>query len=374
DGRRMAQAGETIIEKSASPLWKKEIRSGDPRLIWIKGEKNEFLEMDHSFAPAGQKIGELRLGLSLKEVAPILNQSRRSMITMGLILLGLGVISLIFIFRLQGRHIQRTRELEEEIRKKEELSAMGQLAAGVAHEIKNPLNAISLVVQRLSKEFIPGDPEEQEEYKKFTGVVRSEIDRVNRIIGQFLMISKPLNTRLEEQSVADILDYVLEVLGEEIRQKEIKIQKQWPDDLPPIRCDRFQLTQAFLNIVQNSLEAMAPGGEIEVGLAQVPAGGTVDRRGKKSGLKLKIKEVHKEGGLLEITIRDTGEGMTPEVLEKIFAPYYTTKEKGIGLGLAITQKIVQGHGGDLKIYSSKQGGTTVTILLPLKFGGAEFGN
>jgi signal transduction histidine kinase len=365
DGRRIAQAGEAIKEMHASPLWKKEVRSGDPRLIWIKGEKNEFLEMDHFFSPGGQKMGRLRLGLSLKEVAPILNQSRRSMVIMGVVLLGLGVISLFFIFRLQGRHIQRMRELEEEIRKKEELSAMGQLAAGVAHEIKNPLNAIGLVVQRLAKEFVPQNPDEQEEYKNFTGMVRSEIDRVNHIIGQFLMISKPLNTRMEEQALPDILNYVLEVLGEEVRQKEIKIQKRWSDNLPPIKGDRFQLTQAFLNILQNALEAMDPGGEIEINLARISAGEIADRGGKKAGPKLKIKEAFKNRDLLEIIIKDTGMGMTPEVLEKIFAPYYTTKEKGVGLGLAITQKIIQGHGGDLQIYSSPQGGTTVKMLLPL---------
>jgi signal transduction histidine kinase len=365
DGRRIAQAGEAVIEKPASAVWKKEVRSGDPRLIWIKGEKNEFLEMDHAFSPAGQKIGQLRLGLSLKEVAPILNQSRRSMVLMGLVLLGLGVSSLFFIFRLQGRHIQRMRELEEEIRKKEELSAMGQLAAGVAHEIKNPLNAIGLVVQRLAKEFIPQNPEEQEEYKKFTGMVRSEIDRVNHIIGQFLMISKPLNTRMEAQALADILDYVLEVLGEEIRQKDIRIQRQWPNNLPPIQGDRFQLTQAFLNILQNALEAMDPGGEIEISVALMPRSRLADRSGKKIPAKLKIKEGLKNRDLLLIFIKDTGRGMSPEVLENIFAPYYTTKEKGVGLGLAITQKIVQGHGGDLVIHSSEKQGTRVEVLLPL---------
>ena len=107
---------------------------------------------------------------------------------------------LFFIFRLQGRHLRKLRDMEEQIRLKEELSAMGQLAAGVAHEIKNPLNAIGLVVQRLQQEFRWPVSEEQKEYERFTQIVRNEIARVNQIIGQFLMMAKPPEIKLEEQS------------------------------------------------------------------------------------------------------------------------------------------------------------------------------
>jgi signal transduction histidine kinase len=360
DGRVMAQAGETLSGEGHPLIWKKVVRSQEPRLLWIKSKDGEFLEIAHSFSPGGKNLGLLLLGLSLKEVSPILNQSRRSVIFMGLVLLGLGGISLFLIFRMQGRHIQRLRELEAQIRLKEDLSAMGQLAAGVAHEIKNPLNAISLVVQRLEKEFVQPDPEEQKEYEKFTRIVRSEISRVNQIIGQFLKMARPLHVSLEEQPPVAILEYVLEVLGEEIRQNHIQVHKSWPENVPMIRCDRFQLTQAFLNIIRNALEAMPQGGEIDLQVRLIEAFGS----GKKGSLWLKGKEGGEKGEWIEIAIRDTGPGMAPEVLDKIFAPYYTTKEKGVGLGLAITRKIVETHKGTLAVISSEDQGTTVTIRLP----------
>lgn len=353
EGRAIAQAGETVKEDNTPLIWKREVRSGDSRLFWIKGKRGEFLEILRPFSPAGTHLGLLRLGLSLKEVTPILDQSRRSVIFMGLVLLGLGVISLFLIFRLQGRHIQKMGELEAQIRSTEELSAMGQLAAGVAHEIKNPLNAISLVVQRLEKEFVQPDQETQREYEKFTRIVRSEIARVNQIIGQFLLIARPLATKLEEQSLIEILDYVLDVLSEEIRQRQIRVHKRWGNELPKIRSDRFQLTQAFLNILHNALESMAPAGEIHLQVDRVQGSGSTGRSGKKTDC-------------LQIVVRDTGKGMPPEVLKKIFAPYYTTKEKGVGLGLAITQKIVQSHGGTLEVTSSEDQGTVVTVRLPLQ--------
>ena len=148
-----------------------------------------------------------------------------------------GLIGLFFIFRFQGRHLRKLRDMEEQIRLKEELSAMGQLAAGVAHEIKNPLNAIGLVVQRLQQEFRWPVLEEQKEYERFTQIVRNEIARVNQIIGQFLMMAKPPEIKLEEQSIFEILDYVLEVMDEEFRSKGIRIIKKWEEQVPsdPLR-------------------------------------------------------------------------------------------------------------------------------------------
>jgi two-component system, sporulation sensor kinase A len=126
------------------------------------------------------------------------------------------------------------------------------------------LNAISLVVQRLEKEFLWDKPEEQKEYDRFIRIVRNEIIRVNRIIGDFLMMAKPLDIQLEKQALIDILEYVLEIMEEEFRQKHIVVVKEWDPEIPLIRCDRFQLTQAFINIFNNALEAMPEGGTVRV--------------------------------------------------------------------------------------------------------------
>ncbi|MBI5605347.1 MAG: hypothetical protein HY879_18595 [Deltaproteobacteria bacterium] len=382
-GKIIARTGEGFLAGRDLTFERTVIRSGDSGLFWIKGKDGEFLEILRPFRPSGKDSGWIRLGLSLKEINPIIEQARRQTIMMSLILLGLGLAGLFFIFRLQGRHLQRMREMEDQIRLKEELSAMGQLAAGVAHEIKNPLNAISLVVQRLEKEFVQAEPEEQKEYEKFTRIVRSEIDRVNRIIGQFLMMARPPAIRMEEQSVVDILNYVLEVMEEEFRQKGIRVIKTWDDQLPLIPLDRFQLTQAFINIFNNALEAMPEGGEVRLDVKCVQRSAFGVRReketsvhsvrssefgvrsGKETGSKRITQHSELHGDFMEISVADTGKGIPPEGLKKIFAPYYTTKEKGVGLGLAITQKIVQAHEGTLEVQSRENKGTTVVVRLPV---------
>jgi signal transduction histidine kinase len=387
-GKVIAQTGEKVLEPSAENPERIEIR--DSNFYWIKGKGEDFLEVVRPFRPAGKNLGFVWLGLSLKEVNPILDQSRRNIILMGIVLLGLGMISLFFIFRLQSRHFQKMEQMEKEIRLKEELSAMGQLAAGVAHEIKNPLNAISLVVQRMGKEFVFDNPEEQKEYDRFTRIVRSEIARVNRIIGEFLLMAKPLETKLENQAVVDILEYVLEIMEEEFRQKHIRVIKEWDKEIPLIRCDRFQLTQAFINIFNNALEAMPEGGTLRVTAKTVQrfppqAGFSVRRtefgnqssefgiRGPAVGIRTEKKPPSKlttqyselNRDFIEISVADSGKGIPPEDLPKIFAPYYTTKERGVGLGLAITQRMIQAHEGSLEVQSHKNQGTTVIIRLPL---------
>ena len=371
-GKVIAQTGERFFEVPAQNTGRVEIRNAG--LFWFTGKRGDFLEVVRPFRPAGKDLGFIRLGLSLKEVNPILDQSRRNIILMGMVLFGLGMISLFYIFRLQGRHLQKMKELEKEIRLKEELAAMGQLAAGVAHEIKNPLNAISLVVQRLEKEFIWEKPEEQKEYDRFTRIVRNEIARVDRIIGDFLMMAKPLDIKLEDQSVIDILEYVLEIMGEEFQQKRIRVIKEWDKDVPLIPCDRFKLTQAFINIVNNALEAMPEGGNLHLTVKAVrrfppaagvrgPAVGVRSEKKSLSKLATQYSELHKD--FMEISIADTGKGISSESMDKIFAPYYSSKEKGLGLGLAITQKMIQAHDGTIEIQSHENKGTTVIIRLPL---------
>jgi len=362
----IARTGEAFPADSGQEQERKEVRSGDPGLFWIRGKTEEFLEIVRPFTPAGKDQGRIRLGLSLKEVNPILEQAKRNIILMGIVLLGLGMISLFFIFQLQGRHLQKMKEMEEQIRSKEELSAMGQLAAGVAHEIKNPLNAISLVVQRLQKEFHWPNLEEQKEYDRFTRIVRNEISRVNQIIGHFLMMAKPLESTFEEQSVIDILEYVLEVMGEEFRQKGIKVIKEGEQAVPLIPCDRFQLTQAFLNIFNNALEAMPDGGEIRLAVNRVQISGSGVQSGGNtiSKLKTRYSELHRD--CVEISVADTGKGIPADGLKKIFAHYYTTKERGLGLGLPITRKIIQAHEGTLEVKSAENKGTTVIVRLPLR--------
>ena len=364
-GKIIAQTGEALLANPDPSARRIPVRSGDPSLFWIKGKNGEFLEIVRPFRPAGRDLGRVRLWLSLKDVNPILDQGRRTIILTSMVLFVSGLMGLFFIFRLQGRHLRKLRDMEEQIRLKEELSAMGQLAAGVAHEIKNPLNAIGLVVQRLQQEFRWPVLEEQKEYERFTQIVRNEIARVNQIIGQFLMMAKPPEIKLEEHSIFEILDYVLEVMDEEFRSKGIRIIKKWEEQVPLIRCDRFQLTQAFLNIINNALEAMPGRGDIILTVRRVRGSESRARMERKPITKRMTRHPELQRDFIEISVADTGKGIPREGLKKILAPYYTTKEKGVGLGLVITQKIIQAHEGTLEVQSHENQGTTVTIRLPL---------
>ncbi|MGA3084370.1 MAG: ATP-binding protein [Thermodesulfobacteriota bacterium] len=364
-GMVIAQIGERFFMGLPKNQARRDVHSGQSNLFWITGKEGDFLEILRPFSPGGKELGVVRLGLSLKEVNPIVDQNQKNIILMSMVLFGLGMISLFFIFRLQNRHLQKMKEMENQIRLKEELSAMGQLASGVAHEIKNPLNAISLVIQRLEKEFVWDKPEEQKEYDRFTGIVRNEIDRVNRIIGQFLLMSKPLDTKMEERPIIEILEYCLEVMEEEFRQKRIRVIKGWEGKGPIIRCDRFQLTQAFINIFNNALEAMPDGGSLHLTVKQFRSSEVGVQSEKKPLAKLTTQHSELSRDFVEISIADTGKGISSEGMGKIFAPYYTTKEKGLGLGLAITQKMIQAHEGTLEVQSIENKGATIIIRLPL---------
>jgi signal transduction histidine kinase len=340
--RLLGGAGGGAEAKTAAVEWKKTWPGKEAPLSWIKRADGEFLELSRAFATDGGSPGSIRLGLSLKGITPLLYQSQKNILLMTAVLLALGIVGFFIIFQIQNRHFNKIKELEEQVRLQEELSAMGQLAAGVAHEIKNPLNAIGLVVQRLQKEFRWADAQGQQEYERFTGIVRDEIGRVNKIIEQFLFVARPFQSEFKAQALEEILDYVLNLLEETIQGRGIKLEKDWPKDLPPVMGDRSQLTQAFLNLLNNAVEAMPRGGRLKVVLKSIP--------GMKS---------------IELRIEDSGPGIPPENLKKVFAHYFTTKEKGIGLGLAITQKIIQGHRGRLEIGSLPGQGTTVGIRLPM---------
>jgi signal transduction histidine kinase len=340
-GRVLARTGRNDLLAGKADDWRRALPEKKTPIFWIKRGPEEFLEMRRLLEPAGPSGGVARLGLSLNEINPLLHHSRQQVLFMTAILLALGMASLMLIFKVQGRQFQRIREMEEQMRLQEELSSMGQLAAGVAHEIKNPLNAIGLVVQRLQQEFTWADPKMQQDYDRFTRIVRDEIGRVNRIIEQFLFVARPYQAEREEQALGEILDYVLALMEEEFREKKIILERPGQGKPFFVRGDRFQLTQALINVINNAVEAMPGGGTLRIDFAEAanPAG-------------------------IEIRVRDSGQGISPENRKHLFAHYFTTKEKGVGLGLAITRKIIEGHGGAITLESEPGRGTNVILRLP----------
>lgn len=253
-----------------------------------------------------------------------------------ILLLVLGALSTYATFLLQKKHASKMKEMESEIEMKERLVSLGKLASGMAHEIRNPLNAISISVQRLKREFAPGE-DKKEDYDKFIDIIRGELRRVDRIVEEFLLSTKS-RVPFSPEKLHDVVEDVVVILGEKARIRNVTIVNRVGQDIV-VECQKERLKQAFYNVVVNGIESISTAGTVEI---------WSERAGKTA----------------TICVRDTGSGIKQEELRSIFEYYYTTKDKGMGLGLPISYMIVKDHGGDIKVFSEKGKGTTFMITLP----------
>ena len=206
----------------------------------------------------------------------------------------------------------------------------------MAHEIRNPLSSIRGFAQFFMQRFKGGEKE-----KEYASVMVKEVDRLNRVITELLDFARPKEPRREPHSLEEILEHTVGVLKPELARKKAEVEKQYERELPLARVDRDQLSQAFLNLLINSLESMEDGGEIRVEI----------RRERQDSLR--------------VSIGDTGKGIPREDLEKIFEPFFSSKQKGTGLGLSIVHQIVEGHGGEIQVESEGGEGTFFQITLPI---------
>ncbi|MEJ2103898.1 MAG: ATP-binding protein [Ignavibacteriaceae bacterium] len=232
--------------------------------------------------------------------------------------------------------ITEARRLEEESKRKEKLSAMGELASGVAHEIRNPINAIGMIAQRLDKEFKV--ERDSEEYHSITNLLRSEVTRINKIITQFLSYAKPLDIQLGKVNSKEFFDDIYRLFSDQAKLKGIQLKKL-SDQSFEITIDPELIKQSLMNLVQNAIDAVDKGGKVE------------------------INYFKKENNLI-IEITDSGKGIPEEIKHKIFDLYYTTKPEGTGLGLSIVQKIVAEHKGTIEVFSEIKKFTKFKINIP----------
>ncbi len=284
-------------------------------------------------------LGFLEIGLSLEPMETAWRRSLRSNIAFGLAILAVGILGMATIFYNQTYHLQKIKSLEAEIGRQERLSELGNLAATVAHEIRNPLNSISMGLQRLTAEFSP--TQDQDQYSRFLELMQGEVRRLNSIVEQFLSLARPLDLKPEELRIEEILTELSTLVGGDPRQSKVQFRVVAPADLPPVRADRNYLKQLVLNLVLNGVQAMPDGGTI-----------TLEASAKDHSLHL--------------TVADSGTGIAPDALPKIFEPYFTTKTKGSGLGLAIARRIVEAHGGQIAVDSEPGQGSRFQITLPLR--------
>ena len=235
------------------------------------------------------------------------------------------------------RDLREIRDLQGKVRRSERLASLGRLAAGVAHEIRNPLSSIRGFAQYFVKRF-HGQTEEE----GYASVMVKEVDRLNRVITELLDFAGPKEPRREPNALEDIADHALKLLAPDLATRKVEVFKEYEPGLPAVWVDRDQISQVFLNLLLNAIESMEGGGEIRL---------TLRRCGPPPAVLA--------------AIADTGAGIPEDDLEKVFEPFFSRKRKGTGLGLAIVHQIIESHRGEIRVESRQGKGTTFLMTLPM---------
>ncbi len=241
--------------------------------------------------------------------------------------------------------LREKRQIEERLHFAERSTALGRLASGVAHEIRNPLNLINLSIDHMRQRLGPAEPERRADFDRILENMKSEISRLNRLVGDFLSFGKPMRLDPRPCAVADVLREVASLVEHKARDQSIAISLVAEEGLPRIVADPELLKTCFLNLMINAVDAMPQGGLLAL----------VVRR-------LRADDLDE----IEIEVKDNGQGMTGEEIRSAFEPYFSTKDTGLGLGLALTHKIVSDHGGNIFIESEPGAGTSVRLRLPVR--------
>lgn len=340
-GKRYAQTGTVPRKWRPGEIPQAEIMAGKKGLTsrQVTYLNKKILDIAVPLKLNNEVIGIVRLGLERGNADRLISENTRNMFIIMILIVIIALLSVWLMYKNQKSHLAGIVKMERQLEKAERLSALGQLAAGVAHEIRNPLNAISMASQRLKRDFIPSDPEKVTDFQTMTGVIRDEIRRLNGIIEEFLSFSKSRRLELREYPIATVIQKILNLVSEEAKVKGITIHADLPDDKLVIPMDMDKLQQALLNIIKNAMESIENEGQISITSAPV------------------------EKNMIKISVTDTGCGMTREEVEQIFNPEYTTKEKGLGLGLTLAHEMIRGHGGEIRVWSQKNKGTTFEIFL-----------
>ncbi len=312
-------AAETMLACSAANLYDQSSHQALP------SEWNRLVEKNAQGQPVIEQEMEYRLAngqtlpLSIS-VANILNQSGH-------------FLGNVFIFR----DMREVRQLQDEIRRKEKLAAIGDLAAGVAHEIRNPLSSIKGFAKYFESRSSPGS-EEQELAK----VMAKEVDRLNRVISELLALVRPADLRLQQADINEVIGHSLHLIRQDAERKNITLSYRCDSALPRVEIDPDHFTQALLNLYLNAIQAIGSDGALKVDV-----------------------ELPTEGEL-RVTVSDSGKGIKADDLAKIFNPYFTTKAAGTGLGLTMVQKVIEEHHGTISVVSHPQSGTRFEMVIPLR--------
>ncbi len=298
------------------------------------------IEISLPFQLHDEDVGTARVGLWTNADQFVTEERHHIFLWTGMIIF-IGFAVMWVLYRTQNKHIAKLQAIRERLHRAERHSSLARLAAGVAHEIRNPLNAISMAAQRLQRDYAP--PEEsanRQEFERITFIVRDEIKRLNGIIEDFLSLSQTDRMELLPHPVVELVERVLFLVRDEAQARGIRIEGHWTEPTAGVLMNTRKMEQALLNVVRNAMDSISGEGSIVV---------NVDGSGKNR---------------VSIRVEDSGTGIEHEELGRIFDPFYTTKQNGTGIGLCIANEIVVAHGGEILVHSEPGRGTIFNILLP----------
>jgi two-component system, NtrC family, sensor histidine kinase AtoS len=238
----------------------------------------------------------------------------------------------------------RYRRMQEEVVRKNKLMELGTVAAGIAHEIRNPLASIKTFAQLLPSK--AGDPEFRNEFSK---LVMKDIDRISKVVESMLAFARPAGVKVADYSAAELIDEAVLLVEPRFKSKEIHLKKDVGNHLG-LKVDKQQMLQVLVNLLNNAVDALGPGGTIRISASA--------RAVNNFGVGSQRQE------FVVIEVADNGVGIPTALRQRVFEPFFTTKKHGTGLGLSICQKIVHDHGGDITVSSVEEKGTTFQIHLP----------
>ena len=326
----------------------KEILSGKVKIISrkVNSGDSKILDMAAPLYIDKKVVSVVRIGLDRGSMDKIIAENRQNIFVFMIFVVLIAILSMWLLYHDQNRHLSGIIEMERRLEKAERLSSLGQLAAGVAHEIRNPLNAISMAAQRLKRDFVPADQSKAAEFQNLSGVIRDEIRRLNGIIEEFLSFSKSRRLQLSDFSVIEVLQKIVSLITEEASTRGVTFETKWRHTPAVIPMDINKLQQSFLNLIKNALESMPEEGKITI-------------------------SINNDGAHVLIEIVDTGIGIPGEHLPRIFERFYVADKSrskrlgGTGLGLSIVKHIVNLHNGKIEVESAPGKGTKFTVTLPI---------
>lgn len=317
------------------------------QILFFKGDKEVIKYLSSELQPF--------LDLSVNLAFPLISMDR----LIGIVFLHIGqeplnkiqIANLQVLGKQAGLAFENALLFKERLRQNErmfraeQLATMGQFAAGIAHELRNPLTAIRSTIQYLAGDFA-GDTDQ----RKLANDILDEVDRLNNIVGNLLSLAQPAESNPEEIDIPQEIEHCLNFIKAKAKSQNVKLQTDFENNLPKLTFDPAELRQLLLNVVMNALQAMPKGGTLSIRTNQLTEGGP----GYTSGFNR-----------LLIRVEDEGAGIVSDLHDKVFEPFFTTKAGGTGLGLAICNSIVKRYNGEIWVKKAKSGGTEVNIALPV---------